>query len=172
MRLWFALALAGCVGDVGTNGTGSGSNQIIDAAVDAPPKLMWPDAAPGSGTMLPCENTIANPTIDGRHNTGQSCFQSCHNHGFTIAGTLYTSPTNNTGFKGATVSVTDNNGVVKKLVVAANGNFYTKEAVTFPVLVIASACPSAVKMNNSTTNGDCNKAGCHNATAGAQMHLP
>jgi hypothetical protein len=171
MRLWFALALAGCVGDVGTAGPGSGSNEVIDAAVDAPPKLMWPDAAPGMGTNLPCENTIANPTIDGRHNTGQSCFQSCHNHGFTLAGTLYTNSTGNTGFKGATVTVTDNNGAVKKPVVAANGNFYTKDPVAFPVLVIASACPSAVKMIHSTTNGDCNKAGCHNGGP-YQMHLP
>lgn len=171
MRVVVAIALAGCVGDVGGGDNGSGSAKV-DAAVDAPPKLMWPDAAPGSGNMLPCENTIANPTIDGRHNTGRSCFENCHNHGFTLAGTLYTSATSNTGFSGATISVTDNNGATKKLVVAANGNFYTRDAIVFPVLVVASACPSAVKMNNSTTNGDCNSAGCHNAITGHQMHLP
>lgn len=171
MRLVFVLALAGCVGDVGTMGTGSGSNQIIDAAIDAPPKLMWPDAAPGTGNNLPCENTVPNPAIDGRHNPGMSCFQSCHNHNFTLAGTLYTNSTGNSAFVGATVTITDNNGAVQKLVTASNGNFYSKQAFAFPVLVIASACPSAVKMTNSTTNGDCNKAGCHNGGPN-QMHLP
>lgn len=170
MRLWFVLALAGCVGDVGTAGGGSGSNKVADAAIDSPPKLMWPDAAPGSGTTLPCENTTT-PTIDGHHNPGMSCFQSCHNHGFTLAGTLYTNSTGNSAFVGATVTIKDNNGVTQKLVTASNGNFYSKQAIAFPVLVIASACPSAVKMNNSTTNGDCNKAGCHNGGPN-QMHLP
>ena len=170
MRVVLAIALAGCVGGVSGGGTGSGS-AVADAAIDSPPKLMWPDATPGTGTMLPCEDTVADPAIDGRHNTGKSCFDSCHNHGFTIAGTLYTNSTGNTGFKGATITVTDNNGAVKKIVTAANGNFYTREAVAFPVLVVASACPSAVKMNNSTTTGDCNNANCHPGGP-LQMHLP
>lgn len=170
MRSAVVFVLAGCVGDVGGGGNGSGSAKV-DAAVDSPPKLMWPDAAPGSGNMLPCENTVANPTIDGRHNTGKSCFDNCHNHGFTLAGTLYTNSTGNTGFKGATITVTDNTGVVKKIVTAPNGNFYTREAIAFPVLVVASACPSAVKMNLSTTSGDCNNANCHPGGP-SQMHLP
>lgn len=167
----FVLALAGCVGDVGTAGMGSGSNRDDAGIADAPPKLKWPDAAPGMGNTLPCENTVSNPTIDGRHNPGMSCFQSCHNHGFTLAGTLYTNSTGNSAFVGATVTITDNNGVTQKLITASNGNFYSRQAIAFPVLVIASACPSAVKMNNSTTNGDCNKAGCHNGGPN-QMHLP
>ena len=122
-----AIALAGClsVGDP----PGMGSNNNPDGGggggnVDAP-KLMWVDAAPGTPNNLPCKNTVSPAPQLGHHNTGQSCMQSCHNHGFTVAGTLYTNDTGNTGFAGATISLTQNNGQTMDLVVNSDGNFYT-----------------------------------------------
>src|SRR4029079_19114980 len=94
------LALSACVGDAGNGGNGSGSGSGsgsggIDAAVDAP-KFMWVDASNGMGSTVQCRS-MATPPSDGHHFPGQSCFQSCHNHGFTLAGTLYTNDTGNSG---------------------------------------------------------------------------
>src|SRR5512139_1832002 len=89
------LWLSACVGDVqgggGGSGSGSGSGSGADASIDAP-KLMWIDAASGSGSGLPCKQPTT-PLTNGHHNTGKSCFENCHNHGFTLAGTLYTTST-------------------------------------------------------------------------------
>jgi hypothetical protein len=174
LAIAFIAPLSGCL-SVGSDPPGPGSNNNPDGgttgSVDAP-KFMWPDAAPGSMNNLPCKNTVSPAPQLGHHNTGQSCMQSCHNHGFTVAGTLYTNDTGNTGFGGATISLTQNNGQVMELVVNNDGNFYTKATVSFPVLVIASACPSAVKMPLASSDGNCNKAGCHVGGSAKQMHLP
>jgi hypothetical protein len=166
-------ALCACTnGDLaGGGGSGSGSDDAgLNPNADAP-KLMWVDAAPGSGNNLPCKNNVLPAPQLGHHNTGQDCMSGCHDqHGFTLSGTLYTSATNNTGFAGATISITDNNGAKLDLVVNSNGNFYTKQPIAFPVLVIASSCPSAVKMTLASADGRCNR--CHSQTAGTQMHLP
>lgn len=161
-------ALAACNGDVPTGGGGGADAALIDASIDAP-KLMWPDAAPGTGNNLPCKNA-ATPPGNGHHNTGRSCFQACHNHGFTLAGTLYTNATGNSGFAGATLSFTDANDVAFDIVTQQNGNFWTDRAIAFPVLVIASQCPSAVKMTLASATGDCNS--CHVGGTNDQMHLP
>jgi hypothetical protein len=132
--------------------------------------LQWVDAPPGTGNNLPCKNVVSPAPTLGRHNPGKSCFQSCHNHGFTLAGTLYTNATGNTGFAGATMSFVDAANKSFDLVVNSNGNFYTSQPITFPVLIIASACPSAVKMEGSAPNGTCNA--CHVGATSDQMHLP
>lgn len=175
VRVIALSALCACVGGVGGDGngggSGSGSGSGIDAAIDAP-KLMWVDAATGTGNNLPCENQVPDgQLVDGKHEPGNSCFQGCHNHGFTLAGTLYTSPTSNSPRRGATITVTDSNNKTIKIVTALNGNFYTSEALAFPVLVMASACPSAVKMNVAVaaTGRACNS--CHMG-GNMQMYLP
>jgi hypothetical protein len=168
-----ALCLvAACTGDA-QSGSGSGSDsgtRMPDAKIDAP-KLMWVDAASGSGNGLPCKPP-ATPPSDGHHNTGMSCFQACHSHGFTLAGTLYTNDTGNTGFSGATITVTDSNNQVVNIVTSLNGNFYASQPLAFPVLVLASSCPSAVQMTLAVAaNGRaCNS--CHLGGTSNQMHLP
>jgi len=167
-----ASLLAGCtIGDLpppsgpgDANGSGSGSG-LIDAGA-----LQWVDAPPGQGNNLPCKNTVSPAPDLGGHNPGKSCFQSCHTHGFTLAGTLYTNATGNSGFAGATMSFIDASNAAFDIVVNANGNFYTNRAINFPVLIIASACPSAVKMQGSAPNGNCNA--CHVGGTSQQMHLP
>ncbi len=152
--------------DAPAGGDGMGSS-LIDAGA-----IRWVDAPPGQSNNLPCKNIVSPAPTLGEHNPGKSCFQSCHNHGFTLAGTLYTNATGNTGFAGATISIVDAQNKTLDIVVNSNGNFYTRQALSFPVLVLASACPSAVKMEGSTPNGQCNAAGCHVGGTSSQMHLP
>jgi len=173
VRVIALCCVAACVGGVQSGG-GSGSDsggQPIDAKIDAP-KLMWIDAANGSGNGLPCKNQVLPPPTDGHHFPGQSCFQACHNHGWTVAGTLYTSSTGNTAFSGANITITDSNNQTMNLVTGANGNFYTTQPIAFPVLVIASACPAAVKMTLAVAASGraCNS--CHIGGTNEQMHLP
>ncbi len=167
------LALAACVGDVqggggSSSGSGSGSGGA-DAAIDAP-KLMWVDAASGSGTNLPCENATT-PNGDGHHYAGMDCLNGCHDHGFTLAGTLFTNATGNQPVPGATITIVDSNNQTIDLVTASNGNFYTRQALAFPVLTMASQCPSAVKMNAAVAASGRGCNGCH-VVGLSQIHLP
>ena len=76
VRVIALLAVAACTGGVQDGGGGGGSDSGTadpDAKVDAP-RLMWVDAASGSGNGLPCEN-VAAPPSNGHHFPGQSCFQ-------------------------------------------------------------------------------------------------
>lgn len=111
---------------------------------------------------------------DGHHNPGMDCMDSCHNHGFTIAGTAYTATSGSTAAAGATITVVDNAGHSMDLVVQSNGNFYTATAVTFPLTIYASECPSVQMMTaNVTANGStvgCNQTNCH-ASGSSQGHI-
>ena len=163
----------GSVPTGGGGGGGGGGNGQSDAAsgggqMDA---IRWVDAAPGTGNGLPCLNA-GTPTIDGHHNSGMDCM-GCHthDHGFTLAGTLYMNATGNTAFIGANITITDANDQQINIVTASGGNFWTKQAIAFPVTILASDCPSATKMNASVTTGHCNQAGCHPGGP-MQMHLP
>lgn len=174
-RIALIACIAGC--SVGGQSPGddpkpAGDATISDGPVDAFP--MWIDAAPGgSGGSNDCRNTVSGVDT-GYHNTGRSCFQSCHNHGFTLAGTVYRSAINNTGYKGATITIRDSASRTLDVVVQTNGNFYTSEPIAFPALVMASACPDTTKMTAEVANGDCNSAGCHAQQGGpaGQIHLP
>nr|MBA3465409.1 hypothetical protein [Deltaproteobacteria bacterium] len=134
---------------------------------------MWADAPPGQGPAADCRQPVTGYGT-GHHNTGRNCMDSCHNHGFTLAGTLYTGVLNNTGYAGATITIKDSANRTIDLVVQANGNFYTAQAITFPAVVMASACPQGTKMIGQITNGACNTAACHAQVGGAagQIHLP
>lgn len=179
MRLLGVIAggvvLAACSAEPidGGGGGGSGSDAGLDARTDGGGGPVWVDAAIGDGGNNDCEPRVTTYG-GGHHNTGQDCLQSCHNHGFTLAGTLYTSPTNNTGFAGATITIRDSNNVTHDVVVQANGNFYTSAAIAFPAVVMASACPYSAKMTATVANGRCNTAACHAQANGAagQIHLP
>ncbi|HEY5947414.1 MAG TPA: hypothetical protein VIV40_18045 [Kofleriaceae bacterium] len=171
VRVIALLALSGCVGGVSGGGGGSDSGTADpDAKVDAP-KLMWIDASNGGGTTLPCKNA-ATPPGDGHHFPGKNCFDGCHNHGFTLAGTLYTNSTGNTAFPGATITIIDANNKSIDIVTNLNGNFYTTQAIAFPVLTFASSCPSSTKMNVAVaaTGRGCNT--CHVGGTNDQLHLP
>jgi len=106
--------------------------------------------------------------------------QGCHVHGFTIAGTVFTSVNSHIPIIGATVRVLDANNKTIDMVTQGNGNFYTATPVAFPVKVVATSCPSYSAMSGPvsgyTVVGGLTAAGCNNSTchvAGSfQIHLP
>jgi hypothetical protein len=138
-----------------------------DAATQVSPDAgdTQPDAPSGA---FQCRDKQPLTAVgDGHHHPGENCLNSCHNHGFTLAGTMTTTTTSTTPFVGASLTIKDANGKAFDMVTQANGNFYTTTSVTFPVTVIASACPSIRPMGSNTTVGGCNKTGCHSLTGGA-----
>ncbi|HUS30813.1 MAG TPA: hypothetical protein VMZ53_20020, partial [Kofleriaceae bacterium] len=152
---------------VGTSESSSTGTEP-DAAVQG----MTPDAAVSSpdapsGAFQCRDKQPLTAVGDGHHHPGENCLNACHNHGFTLAGTMTTTATATTPFVGASITVKDANGVTFDMVTQANGNFYTRAVVTFPVTVTASACPSIHAMSGTVTAGGCNKTGCHSATGGA-----
>ena len=166
--LGLCASLAACVGGVQGGGGGSDSGTPDpDAKIDAP-KLMWVDAANGSGA--PCKNAVLPAPTQGHHNTGRNCFDSCHNHGFTLAGTLYTTSVSNTGAGGATVTVIDSQNKTVDIVVNSDGNFYTSTALAYPVLTFASSCPTSVKMNVAVAQSGRGCNTCHGVNT-LQLYL-
>jgi hypothetical protein len=138
---------------------------MIDASIDA-------GSASGSGSNG-CVNAVTANLGSGHHNPGANCMQGCHNHGFTIAGTLYTGTNGSTALAGATVTVTDANGQQLHIVSQLNGNFYTSSPVAYPLTVNASSCPNISNMTAQVASGGgaCNQAGCHSRVSGV-IHLP
>jgi len=167
--LLFVLAASGCTGIIDSPGSAVGSDPNgPDAGTDI-------DAPPGSspdGAGFSCRNKIAN-VGSGNHNAGMDCLGSCHNHGFTLAGTLF-APGTTTPVVGASITVTDASGTSFDMVSQRNGNFYTSTKVTFPITIAASSCPDVAHMSASvpTGNGGCNKSGCHASGAQGGIHLP
>ena len=107
---------------------------------------------------------------NGNHNPGMDCQGSCHDHGFTIAGTVFTDGTGTTPAVGATVNVYDGAQTLS-MITATNGNFYTKSAVKLPFQVWVSSCPSVEIMpdsvdTNTGLGASCNQGICHNNGAG------
>lgn len=166
----FCMIAACNVGDMGGPSGGGGSDAMTDGRGSGP---MWVDAPPGQGPAADCRQPVTG-YADGHHNTGRNCLDSCHNHGFTLAGTLYTGAFNNTGYAGATITIKDSANRTVDVVVQADGNFFTAQPIAFPAVVMASSCPYGTKMTAQVTNGACNTSGCHAQTGGAagQIHLP
>jgi hypothetical protein len=127
-----------------------------------------------------CVNQVTSNIGDGHHNPGQDCMNGCHDHGFTVAGTLFTSGTSTTAITGATITVVDQQGQTVTMVSQANGNFYSTTAVGFPLTVKAvSECPNIQSMpgtvspeTGSTTTVGCNSSSCHQPGQQGYIHLP
>ena len=117
-----------------------------------------------------CIAAVASPG-SGQHNAGTDCM-ACHNGAtatrWTVAGTLYNG--NGAALAGATIELVQPNGQKIQLATYANGNFYTSQAVTFPLTVRASQCPSDTPMVSQvqTGQGGCNS--CHSSAM--RIHLP
>lgn len=122
-----------------------------------------------------CDN-IVSPAPDGHHRPGEGCLNAgCHAAGgsgprFYVGGTLYTTKAGAAPRPGATIIVPTGGGNPVKLIVASNGNFWTETSLTFNNKPKASGCPNLVQMTTSTSDGNCNKAGCH--AAGNRIALP
>jgi len=124
----------------------------------------------------PCKQKVTS-VGSGHHNPGQDCMNSCHFHGFTLAGTLYSAASGGTALSGASITVKDAAGQMFDIVSQADGNFYTSNSVQFPVTVYASECQiqqAGVPMTATVTSGNagCNQTSCHTTSAQGRIHLP
>ena len=151
---------------------GGGGGTSPDASDVEPPPA--PDAAPAAEPIpIPCEEPDPTPS-GGEHNAGQACIV-CHAAEeeaplFTIAGTLFASPSEDAPKVGATIVVLDAMGVERKLVTRTDGSFWSTQGYVFPVQVMATSCPDARPMIApvDAAGGDCNS--CHDAAL--RMTLP
>lgn len=153
----------------GGGGGGTGFDASPGGDLDAPAAAIDAPAAATDATAAACKQ----PNIlhgDGHHNPGQDCMGSCHDHGFSLAGTLYladgVTPASN-----ATVTVVDKNGFSQDIIASTNGNFFSFIPVTFPVTITASMCPSTQVMVTPATTGGCNAAACHGGAPQGPAHL-
>lgn len=151
-----------------------------DAAADAAPVDSEPDAAPpadatpeGEPDAMPpdCDERVAD-VGGGKHRPGRPCL-NCHGAGgdaprFSLAGTVFDDIASTTPVVGATIRIVDADGKELRLVTQRNGNFYTREAVAFPLQVAASLCPDLLPMGSRVRQGNCN--GCHRA--GSRIYIP
>jgi hypothetical protein len=169
------VVLSGCTGEVtpeggspgatspdagnGGGGGGAGGSNLDAGSTDA--------------AGVACRNKVAS-VGSGHHNPGQDCQGSCHNHGFTLGGTIYAAANTTTPLSGASITITDAAGKSFDIVSQANGNFYTSQAIRFPVTVTASECPSVAPMITqvAATMDGCNQGGCHVTGAQGRIHLP
>jgi hypothetical protein len=174
-HLLFALMIVPTACSVPIDSGNTGTNTSPDAAEGS-------GAGSGSGggvtgdagtesSMFPCKNA-ATPSSNGHHNPGQDCLNGCHNHGFTLAGTLYDAA-GATALPGGSITVKDANGATFDMVAQQNGNFYTSKSIAFPITVYASSCPTSTPMTAAITtgNGGCNKSGCHASGGQGHVHL-
>ena len=98
---------------------------------------------------------------------GQDCQQSgCHGpdqgrRAFSLSGTVFPQigSVAESGSSNVTIIVTDAQGKTTNLTSNAAGNFYTDDALTFPVFVAVQAGTTVRHMEPSLTYGGCNQ--CH-----------
>ena len=152
--------------DAGTTGNGSGSGGGSGSGSGV-------GSGSGSGSGNGCINQVTGALVtSGHHNPGQDCQGACHNHGFTLSGTIY-DQTKTTPIAGATIVAIDANGATVNLVSGMNGNFYTTNTVAYPVKIEASMCPNVAAMSSTVSAAGCNATACHAAGAAqGPIHLP
>lgn len=172
-----ALLTAACVvGDptMPPPGQGGDDDEAVDASVSGR-DASTAGGGDGGGANNQCQDVVT-PAPDGHHNAGQACMASgCHAAGgngprFYIAGTLYTSAAGTAPRPGAHIIIPTGGGTPLTLTVASNGNFWTETPLTVSTKPKASGCPNLVQMSTTTTDGNCNKSGCH--ASGARIALP
>src|SRR5262245_16680908 len=110
MRLVVLLVLASAC--TGTLDSPPGNPTAPDASTagggpDGGGSAVGPDG--GAVTAFPCKNAVTTALSGGHHNAGQDCLQGCHNHGFTLSGTLYDAA-GTTALPGASITVKDAGG--------------------------------------------------------------
>jgi hypothetical protein len=112
------------------------------------------------GAKGACYEAVASPG-SGQHHAGDDCMQ-CHDatpgSKWTVSGTLFIG---GSAKAGATIEVVDCTGKKLELRTYENGNFYTTQAVGFPLKVRASKCPANAVMDAEVSNGSCNASSCH-----------
>ncbi|MBK9072159.1 MAG: hypothetical protein IPL79_14325 [Myxococcales bacterium] len=164
------LAAGACVvGD--STPPGVTSDAAGDASGDGPQ-----GDGPGDGSQANCEP--AQTPVNGHHNPGENCqVGGCHLLGntgagaptFYASGTLYNDANGTQAVSGATI-VLVTGPATRKVVTAANGNFYLEIVAAAPFTTKASKCPDETPMNAAANTGDCNS--CHQVGTQGRIHLP
>jgi hypothetical protein len=168
--------VAGCSTPI--TGSSNGGPDATSSGVVPHDAAHLADAAARSGDAgaFTCANPVTSGNANGHHNAGMDCMDGCHDHGFTLAGTLYTSSAGTAIVSGATVSAIDAFGNRFDMVAQTNGNFYTSFAITYPITIYASECPTIDMMSAQITDSSmigCNKTGCHaGGSTQGRVHLP
>lgn len=178
------VLLMGCEGQF--QGTGNSHGQgSPDASTDGGPVSGGGHNDGGStgggggidgGSAAPifkCRDKVAS-VPDGHHHPGENCADSCHDHGFTFGGTLYSGANGGAAVAGATITMVDPFGNSFDIVSQGNGNFFTSVAVSFPLTITASLCPNVQPMTAKVTadQGGCNQSGCHATGGTGRIHIP
>jgi len=163
-----------------TGGTPAGH---ADAGQDAAARATGPATTTASGVFANAATFVAGTGVSGHHNAGQDCNQGCHNHGFTIAGTLVDSA--GAAIGGAEVRLVDSTGQVISIYTAtggSQGNFYSKKSFVGPAHIgVRNAAGTQTMITAiqttaqapASTGGACNA--CHCTGGGctiAAIHLP
>ena len=167
-------------GQGGSTGGGGGGDMALAATgsdLGSAPGDLATSGGGGGGDLAvacdPLQSTASLSSPSGHHNAGQEC-QGCHAPGggaptFYIGGTLYSAASGGAAVAGATINITDAAGKKVKAISASNGNFWTTTALSYPIKVDASLCPSTTPMISTVSgNGACNN--CHNSTM--RVHTP
>jgi hypothetical protein len=173
--LFLLACVAGCVGGLPSGPGNAGPDAHVSSSGSASDASVLVDAASlGDAVPFRCRDIVTTGLDTGHHNPGQDCQNGCHDHGFYLSGTLYSSANGGQPVVGAAITFIDATGATGDMRSGTNGNFWWSLPVTFPVTLIASACPTIDKMTATIPSGQgCNRNGCHTASGGAgRVHLP
>ena len=155
------LLMLGCA----TGDTGNDSSTTCDETNEA--------CAPGTcggegGEMLPGSDCLA--CHDGSGGGGGEADEDAPK--FTAAGTAFADMDGTGPLSGATVRITDAGGTVVTLTTNSVGNFYTNEALTFPIDAEVEANGSTSTMASSVDVGGCNSCHACAGEAGGKLTGP
>jgi hypothetical protein len=168
-----------------SSGTGSGTSSGTTSSSSGSGAADSGTGSGGASVFSGAAPYALGTTVFGHHNAGQDCMSSCHNHGFTVAGTVFGA--NGVGVGGAEVRVVDANGNAISIYTdnsggSTQGNFYSSQPFVGPAHVgvrNATSTQLMVTAIQSTaqapapTGGACNA--CHCTGTGctvASIHLP
>ncbi len=154
-----ALALlAACENEKGEGGGGTAddtSTACNEANEDCSPGTCGGEG----GQMLPGADCLA--CHDGTNGEAGK---------FTAAGTVFSDLDGNDVVDGATVRITDADGNVVELTSNAAGNFYTSEALTFPISAEVELDGNVLAMSSAQQSGGCNACHACAGPAGGKLY--
>jgi hypothetical protein len=146
---------AGTSADTGTHPTDAGTHPADTGTSPA-------DSGGGTGVFAGEGAYVSMSGGSGHHNAGQDCMSSCHNHGFTFAGTLYNG--SGSAVSNAEVRLVDSTGKGISAYSGTNGNFYSSSSWTGPGTVgVRDATNPGIDMVATVSTGvGCNS--CHSSS--------
>lgn len=149
--------------DAGVEGDGGAQ---ADAAPVTDAGASGDAAATPSGVFAGAPAFVAS-TAGKTHNAGKNCMSSCHNHGFSFAGTLTTAA--GAPVVGAEVRLVDATGAAISVHTGSTGNFHSSTPFTAPAKV---AVRDAIKVAAMVTPLQATNSGCNACHAAGGTTAP